>query len=398
MTRLHHHLGLVAVLASTLGLGLSYGIGYTLTSVRFEDWGAAGWLVGLAAAMPALAVLAVIPFAPRLAARLGTVPTMLLGAALVAASFALMPVLESPAWWLVLRLLAGAGLALPWLAGETWINTVSTDAVRGRVLALYTVLLFGGWAAGPQLVDVLGADGTAPFALGVAAMALCAAPLVAGRRLAPPMHPAGRFDLRGAVALAPVAIGAAFVGGIAEFGYLSLLPSYAAAAGLGDSAALRLLTVLIVGGITLQFAIGWLADRVDRRRLLGGLSGTLAVSAVVLAVTIDAGPAAYAATFVLGGVVMGFYAVGLAILGQQVPVHRLALANAAFLMGYEGGAVVGPVLGGAAMDAWRPHGLAVFVAVAGLAFAAVVLRGVRARARAARRAPVPGAGVRLSAG
>ncbi len=374
--------GLTAVLASTLGLGVAYGVGYTITGVRFDAWGAPGWLVGLAGAAPALAVLLLVPVAPRIATRLGTVPAMLTGAALVAATFALMPVLDGVGWWLVLRFLSGLGLTLPWLVGESWINTVADDAVRGRVLAVYTVLLFGGWATGPLLLEVVGTRGPVPFLLGIAGMALSAAPLVAARSLAPALHDPGRFSPRAVVGLAPVAMAAALVGGVVEFGYISLLPVYAVAAGADADTALRLLSVLLVGGIVLQVALGWLADRVDRLTLLAGLGIALAVLAPVLALAL-AGPvdvpgAALAAAFVLGGVVLAFYALGLTILGQQVPAGRLVLANAGFLMTYEAGAVGGPLLAGLAMDLWPPHGLAVVICAAGLGIAAHALRARRA--------------------
>jgi hypothetical protein len=48
-------LSLAAVLASTVGLGLAYGIGYTITTVQLAAWGAPGWLVGLAGSAPSLA-------------------------------------------------------------------------------------------------------------------------------------------------------------------------------------------------------------------------------------------------------------------------------------------------------------------------------------------------------
>ncbi len=373
-------LGLAAVLASTLGLGIAYGIGYTLTSVRFDAWGAPGWQVGLAGAAPALAVVALVPFAPRIAARLGAVPAMLAGAALVAVSFALMPVLEGVGWWLLLRLLSGAGLTLPWLVGETWINTVSSDAVRGRVLAVYTLLLFGGWALGPVVLERIGTDGAAPAAVGVAGMVLMAAPLVAARRLAPSLHAPGRASLRAAAGLAPVAMAAALLGGIAEFGYISLLPVYAVESGADGDTALRLLSVLLVGGVVLQAGLGWLADRVDRLRLLAALGVALAVLSVVLAALVDVPGVAYVAAFALGGVVLAFYALGLTVLGQRVPARQLVVANAAFLVSYEAGAVGGPLLGGLAMDLWPPHGLAVVVAAAGLSLAGYALR-VRRSAR-----------------
>lgn len=368
---------LAAVLASTLGLGLAYGIGYTITSVQLGAWGAPNWVVGLGGSAPSLAVLALVPFAPRIAARLGTVPAMVGGAVLVAATFALMPVLESPAWWLLLRFLSGAGLILPWLVGETWINTVSSDAARGRVLAVYTLLLFGGWAAGPLLLDAVGTTGATPFLLGVGGMVLLAAPLVAARRLAPPVRAPGRFRLRAAIALAPLAMVASATGGVVEFGYIALLPVYAVEAGAAPGTALHLLSVLLVGGITLQFGVGWLADRVDRGLLLAALGVTLAALAVLLAAVLTVDGLAFAAAFALGGVVLAFYAVGLALLGQRVPRHLLVTANAGFLMAYETGAVVGPLLGGLALDAWPPHGVVAVTATAGFAVAAYAWRARR---------------------
>ncbi|MFC3689848.1 MFS transporter [Aquipuribacter hungaricus] len=367
-------LSLAAVLASTVGLGLAYGVGYTVTAVRFTEWGAAGWLVGVAGAAPSLAVVALVPLAPRLAGRLGAVPVMVAGAALVALSFVLMPVLDGVGWWLLLRVQSGAGLTLPWLVGETWINTVVTDRVRGRVLGLYAMLLFSGWALGPLLVDRVGTTGLAAYAVGVLGMALCAVPLLLARRLAPAMAAHGTVRLPAAVRLAPLAMLAAVVGGVAEFGYISLLPAYALEAGASTTTSLRLLTVLLVGGICLQVLVGWLADHVDRSRLLAGLGLVLAVGATGFAGLVGTGGApAYLAAFALGGVVVAFYAVGLTMLGERVPAGQLAVANAGFLVSYEVGATVGPVLGGAAMDVWPPHGLAVLVAVVGVGFAAGVL-------------------------
>jgi MFS family permease len=381
---------LLAVLSSTTGLGLAYGIGFTLTSLRFEAWGEPGWMVGLAGAAPAFAVLLLVPFGPALAARVGAAPAMLAGAALMAATFVLMPLLDTPEWWLVLRALAGAGLALPWLVGETWINTVSVDRWRGRVLAAYTVLLFGGWTLGAQLIGLLGVEDWNGYASGVAAMALCALPLVLGRRLSPAVADGGRFRLRAAVGLAPLAMAAALMGGVAEFGYLSLVPSYALASGLREGQAVHVLTALIIGGVALQALVGTLADRVDRTRLLAALGVALSVGALGLALTAGSFAASLASAFLLGGVVTGFYSVGLAVLGGRVPVASLAVANAAYLMAYEAGAVVGPLVGGAAIDGWRPHGLAVVMATAGLAFAAAMLPAGRGRAESASAAG-PGA-------
>lgn len=137
---------------------------------------------------------------------------------------------------------------------------------------------------------------------------------------------------------------------------------------------LRLLTVLMVGGVVLQFAIGWLADRMPRASLLAALGVSLAAASALLGVTAQQPPLAFAAAFVLGGVCLGFYAVGLAMLGERVAPGQLALANAAFLMTYEAGAIGGPLLGGAAMDIWQPHGLLLVTGIVGLTFALWITR------------------------
>ncbi|MFC5381417.1 MFS transporter [Aquipuribacter nitratireducens] len=374
--------GLAAVLLSTAGLGLAYGIGYTVTSLRLDSWGAPGWLVGLAGAAPSLAVVLLVPLVPRLAARLGTVPTMVAGGAIVGATFLLMPVLEGTWWWVLLRFVSDLGLTLPWLVGETWINTVVPDRVRGRVLALYAMLLFTGWAVGPVVLERTGTEVWSPYLVGTAATLLMCVPLLAARRLAPAVPAHQGLTLRGAVALAPLAMAAAAVGGVAEFGWISLLPSYALDAGTGTSLALRLLTAFLVGGLLLQLAVGWLADRLDRLRLLGSLGVALAVTSTLFALAVARGPVAVLAAALLGGVAMGFYAVGLTVLGERVPATSLATANGAFLVSYEAGATVGPVAGGVALDVWPPHGLVVLVAIVGVVLAAGV--------RVVRRRPEPG--------
>ena len=57
----------------------------------------------------------------------------------------------------------------------------------------------------------------------------------------------------------------------------------------------------------------------------------------------------------------GFYSQGIALLGDSYPTEQLAAANAAFVMVYCAGGIVGPSLGGMAMDLWTPDGLIVFL-------------------------------------
>jgi MFS family permease len=149
--------------------------------------------------------------------------------------------------------------------------------------------------------------------------------------------------------LAPVAMAGAFIGGFAEISNLSLIPNVALAAGLSPDSALWLLSTMTAGGVALQFPIGWLSDKVSRFTVTIALAIVFIVLALALPMALTTPLAAIVVAFLIGGVILGFYTVGLAIIGEHVGANDLAAANAAFLVMYQAGAIVGPFVAGIAM-------------------------------------------------
>ena len=113
-----------------------------------------------------------------------------------------------------------------------------------------------------------------------------------------------------------------------------------------------------------------LADRMDRQRLFLVCVAATALGCAVLPLVIGWAPGLWVSMFLWGGLIGSFYALTLALLGQRFAARDLAVANAAFILAYELGGAAGPVLGGAAMDFWDPHGLPLAV---GLSLAAFLL-------------------------
>jgi MFS family permease len=131
-----------------------------------------------------------------------------------------------------------------------------------------------------------------------------------------------------------------------------------------------LVAALGLGNMLLVPLLGWLADKVDRRKVMILCGAVGLVGACLLPLTNGAGWPALALIFVWGGFIAGLYAVGLAHLGSSFKGGELAAANAAFAIIYAMGVLIGPSLGGIGMDLWNPHGLPV---VLGLISAALVL-------------------------
>src|SRR6185437_15352646 len=76
-----------AVIATAFGVGLSLGIGFPLTALTFEAWHQPKWIIGLASAAPAVAVLIALPVLPRIVAKLGPVAAITIGCLFGASGF-----------------------------------------------------------------------------------------------------------------------------------------------------------------------------------------------------------------------------------------------------------------------------------------------------------------------
>ncbi len=363
---------LTAIIASTFGVGVNLGVLTPLVALILERDGVDATLIGLNAAMPALAMLLFAGWIARLAGRVSAVGALLGGLALALVSVLLMPLFRDLGAWFLLRFFIGLSLALPWVIGETWINTVVTEAGRGRALGFYATAFYGGLACGPLVVQAIGIEGWAPFLVAAGALGLAALPLVAAQRLAPGLaprlSPVPSLRITQVARAAPLIVGGAVIAGLTEAALYSLLPLYGLRSGIGQEAAVWMLTIFVVGSIVFQIPLGALADRVDRRRLFLACVAATALGCAVLPQVIGWTPGLWILMLLWGGLIGSFYTLTLALLGQRFATGDLAVANAAFIIAYELGGAAGPVLGGAALDLWGPHGLPLAVGLALVVF------------------------------
>ena len=366
------------MMASAAAAGLTIGLTVPLISLVLQRDGVGATLIGLNTAMSALAIVVIAPVLPRLIGVLGTLPSMFLGIAVSAGAILLFPVFPALPAWFGLRFVLGLGMAVHWVVGEAWINTIATEESRGRVIGTYVTLLAAGFAGGPLLVGFIGIDGATPFLVAAAIVAAAATPLAFARGVVPPMPARSPTGLVRIFRHAPTVMAAALAFGLADSPIFALLPIYSLASGLDQRTAVEMLSVFVAGNLVSQIPIGWLADKIDRRLILMACAAMGVAGPVALPFAIGSPLLLWPLLFVWGGTVVGLYTVGLTLLGQRFRAADLAGANVAFVTIYEIGSVAGPAAAGAAMDAWQPHGLVLVPALACAAFLAVA--AVRYRA------------------
>ncbi len=363
---------LAAIIASTFGVGVNLGVLTPLVALILERDGVGATLIGLNAAMPALAMLLFAAWIARLAGRVSALGALLGGLALALVSVLLMPLFRDLSAWFLLRFAIGLSLSLPWVIGETWINTVVTEKGRGRALGFYATAFYGGLACGPLVVRAIGIDGWAPFLVAAGALVLAALPLIAAQSLAPGLAPrleaVPELRVTQVARVAPLIVGGAVIAGLTEAALYTLLPLYGLRSGIGQEAAVWMLTVFVIGSIAFQIPMGALADRMDRRRLFLACVAATALGCAILPLVIGWTLGLWVLMLFWGGLIGSFYVLTLALLGQRFATRDLAVANAAFILAYDLGGAAGPVLGGAAMDLWNPHGLPLAVGLALVVF------------------------------
>ncbi len=374
---------LAAILMTSFAVGLHFGMFVPLIAVILENQGHSAAAIGLNSAMQPLAILIFGAFLTRIIGALGSQTALFGGFALALTAIPLFPLVPDPLVWLALRFLLGLGMALPWLVAETWVNVITEERTRGRVVAFYTTTFYGGLAVGPLLLEVIGVEGWLPFVLSGSTLLISILPISLCRRLLPEIPARPRLGLWQAARFAPVVAAAALVAGFVEAGLYVLLPVYGLRAGLDQVQAVTMLSLFMAGALLLQVPLGYLADRAGRGWLLAlSLIGSIGCAAL-LPFLLAEEPWRWALLVVWGGMVTGFYTLGLGILGQRFAPADLAAANALFIVCFEAGNVSGPILGGWAMDLWQPHGLLLVMALAAAVTLLFAFEGRRARPGAA---------------
>jgi MFS family permease len=369
---------LAAVFSSSLGVGLIFGFQPPLIALVLSRGGSSNFAIGAVTAASLIAVILLGPLYPRVLARLGLKRSVVAGVTLGALILMIMPAWPGVGSWLFLRCLTGCALGLSWIASEVWMNNVSGADARGTVMGIYGTVFSIGTMAGPALLEFTGTRGWQPFAIGAVVLLVTLLPLVVLRRVtSEPQAFTPMRELGGAIRGAPVIMLAALVAGLVESAELTLLPLFGIHAGFHDREALLLVTVFMAGNVVLQAPIGLLADRFGRRAMLGVCAALSGVGPLLLQPWISTPALLWPLLFIWGGTLYAFYSQGIALLGGTFAASELPTANTVFVMVYCLGGVIGPSVGGMAMDAWPRHGLqgllsgAAFLLLTGLALGAI---------------------------
>ena len=346
----------MAVTSSVAVLGLGVGSTLPLTALALTARGLGPQVVGWMAAAAAAGGMAGTLASPRATIRFGRRRVMLWCVAVAAASVIFLQYVDSLWGWTLLRAAFGVSMAPLFVIGEAWINSLPGDAVRGRVVAIYTTSFTLCQVLGPALTDAVAHAPHhaflicgAVFLLGIPGIALARDPPAAAARAG---YRATIGD-KNAVAswLTIVRIAPAIVAGAALFAafdniMLSFLPLLALDHGFSQSRALAAVIVVFMGDATLQFAAGWLADRFGHARVHRTAGVGLCVLLPLLPLMIAVPGVWELYLFVLGGVAGSVYTLSMVSSGERFSGAALLRASGLIAFTWSLASSIGPAATG----------------------------------------------------
>ena len=385
---------MIALVAALAVVSITSSLNWPILAEALRNQGYSESMIGINAAAQFAGIIVVALAAPRIIPALGFFKAIALGMIVLAVTIIALPAFRSFETWLVIRFLLGMGNSLLFTTGDTWINLIVNDRVRGRWMGIYVTVGMAGWAVGPLLGAYLDPDTYWPFVWGLLAILVAAGLLLPTRkldvRLSVPKHGV-TLGLAAVFFAAPTVLLASAMFGIVEGAMQSFAHLYTMDV-LGAQFRQTGYAVIWVGAIAavfFQYPIGWLADKFNRSWLLIVCVLALMVSIILFPLFVEGGRddwwqpralALWAVVSVWGGSMGGIFTVGITLLGERFRDTKLVSANAVFSVLFGVGGLLGPFLAGTAMSAVGPAGfpLSLVAAVAIYALFALYRQFTRA--------------------
>ena len=293
------------------------------------------------------------------------------------------PLIAEPVAWTLLRVLIGFCMSGIYVTAESWLNDAATNETRGKVLSAYMIAQTLG-IIGAQGLLTAGDAATAVLFIGASILvSISFAPILLSVSHVPAAETTRPMRLQELFASSPLGtVGIFLLGGVhaiqsgmgAVFGTL---------VNLDASQVAMFVAMLFAGALLFQYPIGWLSDRVDRRKLIFGAALLGAVSCSLGWFVGRDLWSLMGIAFFADGVTTPLYALFLAYTNDFLSAEDMPAASGGLVLTFGVGAIIGPLAAGWSMQKFGPSS---FWLVLSVIFAGIALFALY---RMTRRSAVP---------
>ncbi|MDX1609074.1 MAG: MFS transporter [Halofilum sp. (in: g-proteobacteria)] len=357
-----------SVWALLLGMGmlmLGNGMQGTLLGLRASDEGFSGTVTGLVMSGYFVGFLAGAYLTPVIVQRAGHVRVFAALASIASVAILVHAMLVTPPVWGLMRILTGFAYSGLYIVTESWLNDRATNETRGSLLSVYLMITFAAMGGGQLMMNVASPSEYELFLINAIVLSLALVPILLSTNSEPEHSAPDPLNLLQLYRISPLGTVGAFATGMSQGALFGMGAVFARGYDLSVAQVSFFMAALIAGGAVLQWPIGRLSDRIDRRKVITwvGLAVVL-VAAVTVPVARISNTGLVVMGVLFGGTVLPMYSLYVAYVNDHLKPKQMVAASSGLYMAVALGAVLGPSVTGWLMDKMGPNGfLWYFVAV-----------------------------------
>jgi MFS family permease len=337
----------VALSMMMLGIGLQG----TLLGLRATSEGFATATTGLVMSAYYAGFVGGSWSAPFLVRRVGHIRVFAGLASLASAVVLIHALFVNPPAWFAMRLVSGFAVAGLFVVIESWLNHASSNETRGQILSVYMIVCMGSMGLGQLFLNLADPGEATLFIVVSVLVSLSLVPISLTRHAAPPIDAPRPISLGELYRVSPLGFVGCLASGVAQGAFFSLAAVYAVLVGLDLASTAWFIALPLFGVIVVQYPVGILSDRLDRRIVLTALA--LMVAALALAnvfASFGSAPLQLVAVTAFGGLMIPLYALAIAQMNDHIDSDQMLGASSRMVLIYGVGSMFGPLIVGAVMQ------------------------------------------------
>src|SRR5260370_38432759 len=235
----------------------------TLLGLRATLEGCPALVTGLINACYSVGYVLGTVVAPPLLRQVGHIRVFAALAAIASVAILVQGGFVNPVAWGAMRLMSGLCFAGIYVVAESWLNDRASRANRGRLFAVYMLILYVGLGAAQFLLIVSNPLTPTPFMLVSVLISLAMVPIVGSAQQLPERAVPRKVRLPDLYHNSPLGVAGVIVSGLISAIIFSMGPVYARLSGLETTAVATFMAARILAAVVTQYPRRPPSDPID---------------------------------------------------------------------------------------------------------------------------------------
>jgi len=356
-----------------LFIGLGNGLQGTLSSWRADFEGFSVLTTGLIMSGYFIGQLASSILSPKQIKKTGQIRTYAAYASIASTAILIQILFIEPPVWFVARFLSGFCIAGIMIIVEGWLNSISSNENRGQIFSIHMIVVWTGLALGQGLFAVDDPSGVSLFLLASILLSVSLIPILLTEIKAPESDVQESLGLRALWKASPAGVATIGLSGLASAGFFGVGTIYAVKAGLSVSETALFMTLFIGFGAASQWPLGWLSDKIDRRKVILLCCASVICICIILTSFEFTSKILLILSALVGACTLPLYSLGVAQANDRLEPKQMISASGTIVLVFSVFAALGPLTMSYFLELFEMFGFMLYMGIVHLVIAVTVI-------------------------